>query len=932
MWATETVVYTLTPAVGSNNTYAGSCDVTVSDITWNITGNATMDPWRLGGKSISNTNRAIYSKTAIEDDNVTKVVVTNGAASSITVNSFKLDVYSTAALCAAGGTGDVSSVTGTFAANGTTTFTRPSGDDWTGRFYRFTYNVTVSGSSNKFVEFKKAEFYADNGVAPTKVATPSISPASCNFVGSKEVTISCTTEDATITYTTDDWINSTTYTIPFTVTETTTVKAKATKGDLDDSEIATATYTKVEALTTMDAIFAASETAGNYYVTLDNWVVSAVKGSNAYVTDGTKGFIVYKSGHGFNVGDVLSGTCELALTRYYGAAETTNLASTLDGLTVSKGGTITPQVVNIDDLSGVNTGAVITVNNVIYEYPYLVDGEKEIQPINKADYSASFTEGQKYNVTGVYIQNTNVKQIAPRSASDIVEAAATKYDITIDSNIENGTVITSADEAAEGVKVTITATPATHYNVGTITVTGNETGDPIAVTNNQFTMPAEAVTVSATFNENAKYTVTYKSLGSTIDSEDVYEGDKCANVPAVTNVPEGWTFVGWTTGTAAFTTTAPSAFNIATATITAATTLNALFTKTESSSTTGWYETDIANLTPTDVFVIVGDNGNTYALPNDNGTSSPTVVDVTIGDDKITSEVEDKLKWNISGDAENGYTFYPDGETNTWLYCINDNSGVRVGDGGDKSFKVIDNYLFNTGRSRYIGIYSSRDWRSYTSINTNIQGQTFAFYKYVSGTVYYTTGTFNVTISSVGYSTLCLPFDADIPNGVTAYYATGYNGESVTLNKVEGAIKAGEGVVLKGTAGTEYTFTAYAGDPVSAPETNYLKGVFSLTDYTAVDGYKAENPDYDFFALANVNNEATFCQVTGGKYRAFSAYLRLPVGGTSSSSISMRFGDATMIENLKVVEDNVIYDLTGRRVENATRGIYIVNGKKVMIK
>ncbi len=152
--AADQVYYTLTPSTGSNNSYAGNCDVAISGITWNVTGNASMTPWRLGGKSISNTDRAVYSKTAMGAA-ITKVELTVGAASSITVNSLKLIVGSNSNYSTT-----IDTVTKTFAANSTITFTPTSGTSWaTSSFYKFNFNVTVSGTSNKFVEFSSAKFY-----------------------------------------------------------------------------------------------------------------------------------------------------------------------------------------------------------------------------------------------------------------------------------------------------------------------------------------------------------------------------------------------------------------------------------------------------------------------------------------------------------------------------------------------------------------------------------------------------------------------------------------------------------------------------------------------------------------------------------------------------------------------------------------------------
>ena len=54
------VCYTLEPVTGSNQNYESNCDVTIKDITWNITGNSTMLPWRIGGKSLTKVDRAVY--------------------------------------------------------------------------------------------------------------------------------------------------------------------------------------------------------------------------------------------------------------------------------------------------------------------------------------------------------------------------------------------------------------------------------------------------------------------------------------------------------------------------------------------------------------------------------------------------------------------------------------------------------------------------------------------------------------------------------------------------------------------------------------------------------------------------------------------------------------------------------------------------------
>lgn len=150
------LVYTLSPVAGKDNSYASAgADIDVDGITWSVQGNNTMVPWRIGGKKLSGEKRLVYSTAPIAD-NIKKVVVDHGSANSITVDNLTLTVHNSKE-DAASGENPVSTVSVAFAANNSVTFN--SDADWTGKYYRFTYTVTVDGDKNKFFEFKKAEFY-----------------------------------------------------------------------------------------------------------------------------------------------------------------------------------------------------------------------------------------------------------------------------------------------------------------------------------------------------------------------------------------------------------------------------------------------------------------------------------------------------------------------------------------------------------------------------------------------------------------------------------------------------------------------------------------------------------------------------------------------------------------------------------------------------
>ena len=148
-----------------------------------------------------------------------------------------------------------------------------------------------------------------------------------------------------------------------------------------------------------------------------------------------------------------------------------------------------------------------------------------------------------------------------------------------------------------------------------------------------------------------------------------------------------------------------------------------------------WVLTSIEDLTENDVFVIVGTKeSGSYAMSNDHGTSSsPSAVEVTVVGNTLSGNVPSTIQWNIGfPEDEEGYIFYPNGNDTTWLYCINDNKGIRVGVNEDNVFIINEDYLYNVAKGRYLGVFNGQDWRCYTSIHANIAGMTLGFYKKVT--------------------------------------------------------------------------------------------------------------------------------------------------------------------------------------------------------
>ena len=205
--------------------------------------------------------------------------------------------------------------------------------------------------------------------------------------------------------------------------------------------------------------------------------------------------------------------------------------------------------------------------------------------------------------------------------------------------------------------------------------------------------------------------------------------------------------------------------------------------------------------------------------------------------------------------------------------------------------------------------------------NVTVPGTSNQYYEF-SGAKFYRTD--NVEISSAGLATFCLPYNATIPDGLTAYTATD-NDESVKLTAKEGGkIAAGEGVILEGKEGT-YTFVAAEGN-VSATAGNQMVGVTEDTPLTSADNAylltrKKDGGSIAFRLLA-----------TDYTLGANKAYLKLE--NNARNLISVVWDDnATGIYDLsekEEVENGAIYNLAGQKLTRTQKGINIINGKLVI--
>lgn len=253
------------------------------------------------------------------------------------------------------------------------------------------------------------------------------------FETSTTVTIVPSNPDNEVYYTLDgsDPVSSSTaiqYTKPFTLTQTTTVKAFEEGAEL----YAEMTFTKKEVQLeekTIAEINEMTEDTKNVKLVLNNALVTYVDGTNIYLRENGKALMFFKTALPFTVGDVLKGSVIMDYDNYYGIHEMKdNDATSAEGITVVGKETPVPTEVTIPD--------VITLNHicdyiVLKSVKVVKDGnnyfavdnaENKVQLYKGLDVSSFADDGKLYDVEGVF---NNIYKNAPEvQPIDVTEAVS----------------------------------------------------------------------------------------------------------------------------------------------------------------------------------------------------------------------------------------------------------------------------------------------------------------------------------------------------------------------------------------------------------------------------------------------------------------------------------------------------------------------------
>lgn len=746
---------------------------------------------------------------------------------------------------------------------------------------------TVNYSAKMFGEFETVELSFDGGTAQstltfattakraflddikiyygetstTQVEQPEFIPSNgTTFVDNLTVTASCSTEGAIIYYTTDG-NNPTTVSEVFPVggleiTKTTTLKAIAVKDGLDNSEVVTATYTKLEPYASLKALKEsgiATEEGKPCVVELKDAVVTYADSRKAYIQDETAGLYVFGSNK-LKAGTKLNGVVAAQLALWNGLYELKVDGGEFDNVEVTNDVEIPVQEV-----------AVAELNQNFARY------ESMRVKVVDAMVTSSFNDKN-----GEIEQNG--EKIALRAADESITAdVQATVDVTGYPGLYNSTkqlnVILQEDIAVKTTgktQATLTFDSDTYsVNVG------------------------ESLTVKATTNSSAS--VIYSSSDKTIATVDentgeVQAGNKVGTVTITATVTENDEYTG-ATATCTVNVVDPSALPEAKA-------------------------------------LVAEKDGVYYAMLNTTDKSKLNASVATVLNGKVITDRSDLCGWYV--DEENGT-----------IQSISNNQYVAHGSGNTDLELQSNSFKWDcrggmwqcevSGSERAIGYNSSTDKFGTYLVSDDT---------YPKAVVMPITEGYHRNVTSGDYGTICLPYAvaAEDMAGAEFFSIAGKimkdgKPQSIVLEQVA-TLEAGVPYIFSATS--DKLIAAYSGKAVAvAEEANGLIGSF--------EGQDVAEGMYLISAQNKVQLCGKGCKISGN--RAYIDMNEIPEysGEVGVNQRLISFEDATGISET-MVEGGLadVYTLSGVEVRHQVneseatqglpQGIYIVNGKKVVIK
>ena len=360
----------------------------------------------------------------------------------------------------------------------------------------------------------------------------------------------------------------------------------------------------------------------------------------------------------------------------------------------------------------------------------------------------------------------------------------------------------------------------------------------------------------------------------------------------------------------------------------------------------------LITLTVTDPDVNRAGFNSYYVVANETAVGAEQVLcdDITMVYDNVSYN-KATADATISGINSNYVATIGSG-TNGWGVTFTPSSdgtlSVGVVINGTKKFSITNVTSFDYNgideeSNASVGSIASNEWtpakKQYTIITipvtsgTNykfsVSGSKMSLYGFefapsgATATASFAAGKEYITFAS-SYALDCTT--ANLPAGLKAYKATGASASSVTIEEVNSTVNAGTGLLLQRTGDT-----SAAGNfdiPVVASGTN-ISATNKFVGVTAAAGAAIGGNVYDY-----VLKDGKFYHASAGTLAQGKAYLHLDAA-PSAPVLTIDFGGTTGIDEVRGKMEDVrgeYYNLAGQRVAQPTKGLYIVNGRKVIVK
>lgn len=451
-------------------------------------------------------------------------------------------------------------------------------------------------------------------------------------------------------------------------------------------------------------------------------------------------------------------------------------------------------------------------------------------------------------------------------------------------------------------------------------------------------------TVAVTVTEVQKYNVTWNVNGKDYTegnpTTEVVEGEKLSTLPTAPASIGGLVFMGWTNEAVTSQETAPDVLFTSAAdapAVTADATYYAVFAS--QSGSMKWKKVSLANVDE-GIYALITPDGHAFNGEIEKAGHGKATADAFVFDKSGVAASAPKGTLEITLSAKDGgYTMF--NADKGYLYAKEAPDKFALAwDLEERSFWLCksNNWIYS-GNNAYLRSYNNT-FRTYKGASN----KTISFVKKVSAVSYsnYTTTveTNSLTLRAFDGKNYFATFSSDktVKFVDATVYAVGVNDNRLILTEVESKqVPANTGVLLK-SASTEATYSVIGSAP--AIENNLLCASVEEGQTTAADG---TTEGYSFFKLsynqAGENEKLGFywAKENGAPFvsKAGLAYLAVKTADVAAVKGFSLFDMETGISKVTgsaAAGNGVIYDLQGRRVERAVRGLYIVNGRKVVVK